>query len=615
MRCLRSALEASAPPFIEVQPDGSVQLHLSDRLTWLAPPNEALPLTGERLRISDQCTRISVAAAPTPPPPEGPRRPAREGDGPMSTDIPSPLSPPLCEEKVYALLKLDGVYYTWIITGKTVFPTTAGVSILDWMTFLHMTIYDTPNASVGIVNGLGRLQHARGYTNVKYWDDIADEQWYGGLFIACPNTLYRIASLTKPITSFAVKRMLVDGVEDHAGDPMTLDTPFPHALPSHASRLTPDEVIINIERYPETSSWTATRYLDEVTIDHLLKHSGGWCESAASCPNTDGDSEHSASMFVITNDAQLVADWNLVYTRQISIPIARWTRHLYAFSQAGFAMWNGPIKWSEPGIERKYSNFGYMLLGRILERGTGSTEWTGWYDAVRSLVLEPIGMNHTFAARPTEDEAYPGEAPYWVNDVVNRYKSKPSIISKEAFNDGLGAFVSAAYGGGRRIDHTDAAAGLVSTISDYCRFLTDQRLFDLYTSSIDPTGRLWNVLGRNDVMEMRRPVFSGEARTWFIDSSHSGTAAKVEDGRIVTYNMYGNYHTGSWAGTAASAYLFPPNTNRATENVGIATMANGDLPHDEDEMILSLSVLLAGTLSALFDDFEWPDDQDYFDAH
>jgi CubicO group peptidase (beta-lactamase class C family) len=584
-------------------------------LTWLPPPKTPLPFTGERLRISDQITRLSIAPAPASRSPAGLPPPERLVDGTESTPAPNPLPPPLCEEKVVALLDLGGVYYTWVITGKTVFPTVAGVSIPDWIAFLHMATYETPNASVGIVNGLGRLQHARGYTNLKYWSDIPDADWYGGPFIACPNTLYRIASLTKPITAFAVKRMLVDGVEDHAGDPMTLDTPFPDALPSHTERLTPDEVVVASHTDPYWGTLSVTRSLDEITIDHLLKHAAGWCENEVSCPYDELDPTHEATAFVIVNDAQLVSDWNSLSSRKISIPVSRSMRVLYAFSQAGFALYNGPHKWSPPGTDRKYSNFGYMLLGRILERGTGSAEWTGWYDAVRSLVLNPLGMNHTFAARPTEEEAYPGEAPYWVNDDEVRYLEKPSILSVEGYSDGAGPEISAAYGGGRRIDHTDAAAGLVATVSDYCKFLTDQRLFDLYTPSVDPNGRLWNVLSRNDVIEMRRPIFSGYARAWFIDNSHAGIAAKFENERIVMYNIYGNHHTGSWAGTSASAYLFPPNTKRATENVGIVTLANGDLPHEDGDTVLGMATFLAATLSGWFDDFEWPEDQDYFRAY
>jgi CubicO group peptidase (beta-lactamase class C family) len=611
LRCLRSALEASAPPFLEFHADGKVTFHLSDRIEWLPPPKTPLPFTGERLRISDQITRLSIAPAPASRSPAGLPPPERLVDGTESTPAPNPLPPPLCEEKVVALLDLGGVYYTWVITGKTVFPTVAGVSIPDWIAFLHMATYETPNASVGIVNGLGRLQHARGYTNLKYWSDIPDADWYGGPFIACPNTLYRIASLTKPITAFAVKRMLVDGVEDHAGDPMTLDTPFPDALPSHTERLTPDEVVVEFG-YP-FSSLSETRHLDNITIQHLMLHAAGWCEDDGYCLTPTWDIWHGGDPKIILDHARLVSSWNSVYLHQISIPVSRPMRVLYAFSQAGLAPENGPFKWSEPGTTLKYSNFGYMLLGRILERGTGASEWTGWYDAVKALILEPLGMHHTFAARPTAEEAYPGEAPYFVNDKTVRYPVSPSILSADDYNGGDGPRISVAYGGGRRIDHTDTAGGLVSTVSDYCKFMTDQRLFDLYTPSIDPTGRLLNILSRNDVLSMRKNVFSGRSLAWFIDESRLGHYAEVRDGKSGRWGIGASYHTGSWAGTSACAYLFPPDMDSAVENVGIVSMANGDIvPHDGTPRIADF---LAGTLSVYFNGFEWPDNEDYFGSY
>jgi D-alanyl-D-alanine carboxypeptidase len=52
----------------------------------------------------------------------------------------------------------------------------------------------------------------------------------------------------------------------------------------------------------------------------------------------------------------------------------------------------------EPGAEFRYSNFGFVLLGAILERATGKT----YYDAVAELVLAPARMTST--SWPRHDE-------------------------------------------------------------------------------------------------------------------------------------------------------------------------------------------------------------------
>lgn len=45
----------------------------------------------------------------------------------------------------------------------------------------------------------------------------------------------------------------------------------------------------------------------------------------------------------------------------------------------------------EPGSRLHYSNLGYGLLGQVVERVTGQT----WWDALRSQVLDPLGMTRT----------------------------------------------------------------------------------------------------------------------------------------------------------------------------------------------------------------------------
>jgi hypothetical protein len=44
-------------------------------------------------------------------------------------------------------------------------------------------------------------------------------------------------------------------------------------------------------------------------------------------------------------------------------------------------------------------------------------------------------------------------------------------------------------------------------------------------------------------------------------------------------------------------------------------LANGDLPHEDGDTVLGMATFLAATLSGWFDDFEWPEDQDYFRAY
>src|SRR5437588_7995378 len=55
----------------------------------------------------------------------------------------------------------------------------------------------------------------------------------------------------------------------------------------------------------------------------------------------------------------------------------------------------------EPGTRRAYSNYGFLLLGVLIERVTGES----YYDYVREHVYKPAGMTST-GAQP-EGEAVP----------------------------------------------------------------------------------------------------------------------------------------------------------------------------------------------------------------
>jgi CubicO group peptidase (beta-lactamase class C family) len=73
---------------------------------------------------------------------------------------------------------------------------------------------------------------------------------------------------------------------------------------------------------------------------------------------------------------------------------------------------------SRPGTAQAYSNFGYLVLGRVIERVTGQR----YEDAVRALVLQPSGASEMRIGAPRGARLAPDEAiydaggrgdPYW----------------------------------------------------------------------------------------------------------------------------------------------------------------------------------------------------------
>jgi CubicO group peptidase (beta-lactamase class C family) len=137
--------------------------------------------------------------------------------------------------------------------------------------------------------------------------------------------------------------------------------------------------------------------ITSITVDHLLHHTGGgW-------PNSGSD-----PMF--TNPTMSIDQ------------LISWTLD------------NRPLA-STPGSAYAYSNFGYAVLGRVIERVTG----THYANAVKALVLDPAGITdmaiagNTLADRQADEVMYFGQSgqnPYGMN--VSRMDSHGGWIASAA---------------------------------------------------------------------------------------------------------------------------------------------------------------------------------------
>jgi D-alanyl-D-alanine carboxypeptidase len=64
----------------------------------------------------------------------------------------------------------------------------------------------------------------------------------------------------------------------------------------------------------------------------------------------------------------------------------------------------------EPGAEHRYSNYGFVLLGALIEKVTGLS----YYDYVRSRIFQPSGMS--FTASLAETDAVPNRSTGYMKD-------------------------------------------------------------------------------------------------------------------------------------------------------------------------------------------------------
>jgi CubicO group peptidase (beta-lactamase class C family) len=225
-------------------------------------------------------------------------------------------------------------------------PTPAERSAMAGRVAAFMQQYTVPGFSVAIGRS-GRLLYQEAF---GWADREAGEA-------ATTAHLFRICSISKPITSVAVFTLV------EAGRLRLEDKVFG-----------PDGLLgIDYEKPPYED------HLPEITVEHLLTHtSGAW-------PNNSVD-----PMF----DRKDLTQAELIDTTlRYQAPVDR------------------------PGYSFAYSNFGYCLLGRVIERIAGRP----YAEFVRESVLNRCGISDMTIGGNTPDERRRGEVKYYGQNGENPY--------------------------------------------------------------------------------------------------------------------------------------------------------------------------------------------------
>lgn len=262
-----------------------------------------------------------------------------------------------------------------------------------------MRKYAIPGAAVAVMRN-GRLIYARGfgYADVENKTPVQ------------PDALFRIASVSKPITSAAIMTLVQDGK-------LRLD-----------DRVAP--LIADLK--PATGATVDPRW-EQITIRHLLNHTGGWDRTR---PNGGFDP----------------MDRPLIAAAAVSAPSPGSAETIIRY------MKGMPLDF-DPGEKWAYSNFGYAILGRVIERLSGMP-----YEAyVRTRVLQPVGAQRTRLGRSRMGDALAGEVRYYFPGMGVNAPLVPSVFPGEGM-------VPLNYGG-FYIEAMDSHGGWVSSTVDLLRFL------------------------------------------------------------------------------------------------------------------------------------------------
>ncbi|MBL4676788.1 MAG: serine hydrolase, partial [Mucilaginibacter sp.] len=232
--------------------------------------------------------------------------------------------------------------YTVTVTSEVVMSLAA----VDDQVSTFMARYSIPALSIAITKD-EKLVYVKSY-------GLSDKEQNTK---ATNQDLYRLASLSKQITSIAIMKLLDQGK-------INLD-----------AKVFGAGGILGTEYGTQPYKTGIT----DITVSQLLHHtSGGWAN--------DGNDPMFSNP---TMTAQQLITWTLD---------------------------NRPLS-NTPGTKYAYSNFGYCILGRVIEKITGQT----YEAAVKSLILQPIGITDMAIAGNTLAERLPNEVKYYGQSGENPY--------------------------------------------------------------------------------------------------------------------------------------------------------------------------------------------------
>ncbi|MDQ3052124.1 MAG: serine hydrolase [Bacteroidota bacterium] len=258
-----------------------------------------------------------------------------------------------------------------------------------------MSNFNVPGGQLAITYQ-GRLVYNRGFGLA---DTLAQDSVY-------PNSLFRIASVSKPVTSIACMKLFEQGL-------LSLD-----ATVFGVNGILNDAIYQNI----------LDPQVINITVRMLLQHGGGWNR------NISGDPMFNA--------------YNIATTMGVSSPPSASTviQYVLANKMLDFA----------PGTQYQYSNFGYCVLGRVIEKITGQT----YEDYVRNTILIPLNINEMQLG----SNLLSGQLP----DEVNYYDYPGAPLAFSIYNNST--LVPWPYGG-FNVEFMDSHGGWVASCEELVRLV------------------------------------------------------------------------------------------------------------------------------------------------
>jgi len=339
---------------------------------------------------------------------------------------------PSCDEKLADALAVKGInpaYQSMLMYSSSVVPS-LGFATADMARAIDPTVANFMNLN-GIPGGAVAITYNNSLIFAKSYGYVDATN---GVY-AEPDSRFRLASVTKPITAMGIMKLVHDGK-------LTLtDKPFGTSgmpgVPTIITGTVPGPLA-------RTGPGGFNPALSAITVDEILHHAGGWSRDGGpgSVDLTGYDVLQGVEKFLQTFS-----------TTPIGAPDCTMLLS-YVESQ--------PLQ-VKPGTEVHYSNIGFCVLSELIRETSGSS----YFDYINANVLRPLGMIDTIQGATPQSARQDRESVYYdtySTDPTTGDPLLPSLFPPYATGP-------RPYGGGiGALESLGGAGDLVSTAIDIAHF-------------------------------------------------------------------------------------------------------------------------------------------------
>lgn len=324
-----------------------------------------------------------------------------------------------------------------------------------------MTTHNIPGASFTIAkNGKVVYSRAFGKSNVA------------GTENTLPSHLFRIASLSKPITGIAIMKMIENGVI------ALTDTVF------GTNGILKNHTVLS------GATITDNRIYD-ITVQNLLEHTAGWDRNVNCFPNPA-----SPYPWNFSGCDPIAVPLHVTQTNGTTNPSTEEDMIIYVLEKG--------LNFT-PGTNYVYSNMGYLILGEIIEEKSGMS----YEDYVKTNILAPLGIYDMHMGRNLLADKQEREVEYVGNGggTYSCYGGSTNIVPWEY--------------GGFNLEAMDAHGGWIATSRDLVKLVL----------AVDGFSTQPDILNSASITAMTTPsIHANYAKGWSVNGANNWWHTGALDG-------------------------------------------------------------------------------------